>query len=157
MLVGERFFAEKFFVRFIPPKRGDIVSFNPPPKVQKYSDNAFVETFQRYFDWRITSWTKRVIGVPGDHVVGKLEDGVPVTYVNDEKLDEPYLNQYPIISVYKSELEGSGMSPLCKRSFNPDYSFNDSRQEFYRLSPLEVARAKQYDPKSIFIPTNSII
>lgn len=151
MLVGERFFAEKFFVRIIPPKHGDIVSFNPP--TYKYSENYAVNVFERYLDWRIVSWTKRVIGVPGDHLVGKLEDGVPVIYRNGEKLDEPYLNQNPIISVYKQELEGvSGMSPICRRSYDSQYAFNDTRQPYYRLSPLEVARAKHYVGKSVFNP-----
>ena len=145
MLVGERFYAEKFFIRFTPPKYGDVVSFNPPAKVQKYSEDYYMELFQRYFDWRITSWTKRVMGVPGDHMVGKVEDGVPVVYRNGEKLDEPYLNQNPIIGVYIQELEGvAGQSPLCHRSYDAEFSVSDARQPYYRLSPLEVARGKAY-------------
>jgi signal peptidase I len=153
MLVGERFFAEKLVVRIVPPKHGDIVSFNPPAAVQKYSENYFMNLFQRYLDWRIVSWTKRVIGVPGDHLVGTVEDGVPVVYRNNEKLDEWYLNQNPIIGVYKQELEGvAGMQPTCRRSFDPNYNYNDERQPFYRLSPIEVLRAKPYFEKSILPP-----
>lgn len=150
MLVGERFFAEKFFVRITPPKRGQVVSFNPP--TYQYSENYAVNLFERYLDWRITSWTKRVIGVPGDHLVGKLEDGVPVIYRNNEKIDEPYLNQYPIIQVYKKELEGTGIGPICRRSFDDQYAYNDDRQPFYKLSKLEVMRAKQYTGKDIYLP-----
>lgn len=144
MLVGERFYAEKFFIRFTPPKHGDIVSFNPPPKVQKYSDNYAMNLFQRYFDWRITSWTKRVIGVPGDHIVGVIEDGVPVVYRNGERLDESYLNKNPIIGVYKAELYQTAIGPVCRRSFDDQYSPSDLRQPYYRLDPLEIARGKHY-------------
>jgi signal peptidase I len=145
MLVGERFYAEKFFIRFSPPKHGDVVSFNPPPGVQKYSDDYYMELFQRYFDWRITSWTKRVLGVPGDHMVGTLEDGVPVVYRNGIKLDEPYVNQNPIVAAYIQELEGvAGQSPLCRRSYSAEFSVTDPQQPFYRLSGLEVARGKAY-------------
>jgi signal peptidase I len=151
MLVGERFFAEKFFVRINPPKHGDIISFNQP--TYKYSENYVVNIFERYFDWRITSWTKRVIGTPGDHLVGKVEDGVPVIYRNGEKLDEPYINPNPIIAVYKKELEGvSGMHPICHRSYSSEYAPSDEKQPFYRLSQLEIARAKYYVTEQVFEP-----
>ena len=41
-----------------------------------------------------------VIGVPGDHIKGVIEDGKPVVYVNGKKLDEQaYINKYPLILV----------------------------------------------------------
>ena len=36
-----------------------------------YSDNYWMELFQHYV-WGPTNWTKRVIGVPGDHIEGKI-------------------------------------------------------------------------------------
>lgn len=52
-----------------PPQRGDIVVFNPP----------MAGTTKPYI--------KRIIGLPGDRVT--IHDGG--VYVNDERLDEPYL------------------------------------------------------------------
>jgi len=99
MLVGERFFADKFTVWFTSIKRGEIIAFNDP--TYKYSDNKIVNVWQRYV-WGPINWTKRVIGIPGDHVQGKIEGGHPVVYVNGKKLDEPYVNKYPLITGFKT-------------------------------------------------------
>src|SRR5207247_977715 len=37
---------------------------------------------------------------PGDIVKGVIENGVPVIYINDTKLDEPYVNKYPLLARY---------------------------------------------------------
>ena len=73
MIVGERFFAEKFTIFFQPPKRGDVIAFNNP--LYAYSKNPAMNMFERYASWNVVSWTKRVIGIPGDHVQGKIEGG----------------------------------------------------------------------------------
>ena len=57
------------------------------------SDNKLKRLFEEYV-WGPSNWTKRVIGVPGDIVEGKVEDGHPVVYLNSKKLDESYLNTY---------------------------------------------------------------
>ncbi len=108
MLVGERFFADKLSYLFKNPTYGDIISFNAPPPFYQYSDNVFVNLFQNYV-WGPPNWTKRIIGCPGDHVRGVIEDGKPVIYLTkagsdkEEKLDELYLNKYPIIRVWKED------------------------------------------------------
>lgn len=112
MLVGERFFADKFTYNFRKPRHGEIIAFNDPSF--QYSDNAFVNFLQHYIwiPYLIESpanWTKRVIGVPGDTIRGTIEDGRPVLYrkgkddVEFIKLDEPYTNRYPLIHVYKQD------------------------------------------------------
>jgi signal peptidase I len=119
MLVGERFFADKLTPFFKPIKHGEIISFCDP--MFDYSSNQFVNIFQRYL-FGPTNWTKRVIGIPGDRVEGRLEDGKPVVYLNGTKLDEPYLNKCDLVPVED-----------CWRSFDPHKSFAD--QSFYRLDP----------------------
>src|SRR5579863_5027998 len=94
MLVGERFFADKLSYNFRKPRHGEIIAFNGPEF--KYSTNPLMRLFQRYV-WGPDNWTKRVIGIPGDTIRGAIEDGKPVVYRNDVKLDEPYINQYPLI------------------------------------------------------------
>lgn len=100
MLVGERFFADKFTILFSKPKRGEIVSFNDPR--YPYSSNPVIRLFQEYVGtWSgPINWTKRVIGVPGDVIKGVVENGEPVIYINDEKLDQPFVNKYPLLARY---------------------------------------------------------
>lgn len=134
MLVGERFVADKFTVWFTSIKRGDIISFNDPNF--NYSDNKIVNLWQRYV-WGPSNWTKRVIGIPGDHIVGKIEDGKPVVYRNGEKLDEPYLNKYPIIAVWTSQPHlyyGRWLAEkYTYRSYDPQLPFD--KQPFYCIDP----------------------
>lgn len=98
MLVGERFFADKLSYWVRNPKRGEIIAFNQP--VYKYSNNFVVSLFEQYV-WGPQNWTKRIIGIPGDTIEGRVEDGKAVVYLNGNKLDEPYLNQYPLLPVLK--------------------------------------------------------
>ncbi len=100
MLVGERFFADKFSYVFRNPRHGEIIAFNDPEFV--YSTNPFMRLFQRYV-WGPSNWTKRVIGIPGDVIRGVIEDGKPVIYRNGIKLDESYINAYPLIHVYRQD------------------------------------------------------
>lgn len=147
MLVGERFVADKFTVWFTDVKRGDIISFNDA--TYPYSRNKFKKFIEYYF-WGPPNVTKRVIGIPGDHVKGMIEDGKPVIYLNGTKLDEPYLNKYPIIAVCKYDLDvlrrmtardlerySRRGSDLCSfKSFDPDKSFED--QSFYKIRPSRI-------------------
>jgi len=100
MLVGERFFADKFSYNFRKPRHGEIIAFNDPSF--KYSTNSFKWLFEHYV-WGPSNWTKRVIGVPGDVIRGVIEDGKPVVYRNGEKLSEPHINAYPLIHVYRQD------------------------------------------------------
>ena len=42
-----------------------------------YSSNKLLNWWQMYV-WGPENWTKRIIGVPGDHVKGVIEEGKPV-------------------------------------------------------------------------------
>lgn len=70
IMVKDRIIANRLQYLFGDPQRGDIVVF-------KYPDDE--------------SWlyVKRVIGLPGDTVL--IKEGA--VYVNDKKLDEPYLHE----------------------------------------------------------------
>jgi signal peptidase I len=130
MLVGERFFADKFTYLFYRPERSDIIAFNDP--TFNYSDNALVRLYQEYVGWPIwpmgpSNWTKRVIGIPGDHVKGVVEDGKPVVYLNDKKLDESYLNKYPLLALVRLSTGDEDW-----RSYDPNKS--DKEQPFYRIN-----------------------
>lgn len=176
MLVGERFFADKLTYNFRAPKRGEVISFNEPPMAYQYSDNKLVNLWQHYV-WGPSNWTKRVIGAPGDVIEGKIENGKPVVYRNGEKLDEPYLNKYPLIRMWAHEpreilvraeqeqqrLVQSGVDlaraqkiidkmlmrqELPPRSFDPEVSYTD--QPFYRVDPVRVMLTEEGKPALIW-------
>ncbi len=154
ILVGESFFADKFTPLFTDIKRGDIVSFNAPNFV--YSNNFFTRLFEEYV-FGPDNWTKRVIGIPGDHVQGKVIDGKTYIYLNGQELDEPYVNPYPIVKVKEEAWQGSldnipGVGkvswysiPFLKkyvstkyRVFDPQFSIDSKEQPFYNLYKEEI-------------------
>lgn len=100
MLVGESFVADKLTYWFRTPRRGEIISLNDP--TFKYSTNPLKRWWQNYV-WGPTNVTKRLIAIPGDIVEGKIENGKTAVYVNGKKLDEPYLNKYPLVAVYSED------------------------------------------------------
>lgn len=128
MLVGERFFADKLTLHFMPLKHGDIISFNSPE--YPYSSNPLVNLFQRYV-WGPDSWTKRIIGLPGDTIRGVIEDGKPVIYRNGTKLDEPYLNKFPLIAVRDRASVLRGDTSITTKSYDPKATYKE--QPFYEL------------------------
>jgi len=148
MLVGERFFADKLSPWFTSIKRGEIIAFDDP--LYKYSNNKLARLFQEYV-WGPHNWTKRVIGTPGDTVEGKIEDGKPVIYVNGKKLDEPYLNKYPLIKIWTMDPREALLqsvrhrpedlkSPYETRSFDPKLPYE--KQVFYDVNEKKVVRFK---------------
>lgn len=181
MLVGERFFADKFTILFSKPKNGDIISFNDPRF--PYSSNSLVRLFQEYvgtFSGPI-NWTKRVIGIPGDRVQGIIEDGVPVVYLNDKKLDEPYVNKYPLLArwpedpaVLKEQMIQEGLAYIRRtgvhvvidelvtermlymrewRSYDPQAAYD--KQPFYRFVPDRVIHVPPtWSEKGVFVDTD---
>lgn len=143
MLVGERFFADKFSVLFWPAKRGDIISFNDA--TFNYSKSQLGELWQQYV-WGPDNITKRVIGQPGDEVKGVIEDGKPVVYLKIKgesefkKLNETYVNKYPIIAVATT----NARRPFLYKSYDPNFSLEN--QPFYNMKQSQVDLAKKIVP-----------
>jgi signal peptidase I len=146
MLVGERFFADKLSYNFRNPQRGEIIAFNDPEYA--YSNSYFMSLFQRYV-WGPSNWTKRVIGVPGDTIMGVIEEGKPCVYRNGEKLDEPYINKYPLIRAWKrdqTEIYKSLDRELQK--YSRGYHLDRSLVDQFKLNYLmhEIGSPRSYDP-----------
>ena len=135
MLVGESFLADKFSPWFRGPKRGDIIAFNDPNF--DYSSNPVKNVWQRYV-WGPDNWTKRVIGEPSDHVQGKIEDGIPVVYINGTKLDGPYINPFPLLAIWRNGSMSTHPSRVMV-TFVPGIA--SMQQPFYRVDPECIARS----------------
>lgn len=98
ILDGERVLINRMVRTLkLPINRGDIITFEKPDATTDegtayYNKNSGVFDFVTHDLLEISkvSFIKRVIGLAGEHVkIG--EDGY--VYINDEKLDEPYLTE----------------------------------------------------------------
>lgn len=156
MLVGERFFADKLSYWFTKPQRGQVIAFNGP--LFHYSDSLPIRLFQEYI-WGPSNWTKRVIGMPGDHIKGVIEDGKPVIYINGQKSVEPYINKYPLLYVFKYDpVEIAAMARagatqeqivdlISPKSYDPSKPFD--KQPFYNIVPSRIWRDDSGEPHMI--------
>lgn len=141
MLDGERFIGDKFTPYFRDFQRGDVIVFNEP--LYTYSTNPVVKLWQRYI-WGPSNWTKRVIGLPGEHIQGIVEEGKPVVYVNGKKLDEPYINKYPLIYTWKSTPQAADLvsgDRIVPKSFDPE-NYN----KFYTIDPALIVHTATSEP-----------
>jgi signal peptidase I len=135
LLVGDRIFGNKMSYYFSDVKRGEYIILDQPDF--KYDHSSMIKLFwQKYVGFGIpalglpngaASWTKRVIGIPGDTVEGRIEDGKPVVYLNGTKLNEPYVNPYPLICAKKTI------------GFFDEHNFMSSLLPFFKKRPTEHA------------------
>ncbi len=156
LLQGERFVADKFSYWVRLPKRSEIIAFNAPDKSVfekgfSYSQNPLINWFERYV-WGPDNWTKRVIGLPGDHVKGVIEDGRPAIYLNGKKLDESsYINKYPLIGVWKEVSHGRESN---LKSFDPTLSWD--QQPFYKINPNSIIIDPKADEPYTILPGTAL-
>ena len=158
LLVGDRLWGNKMAYFIQKPKRGELVIFNDPEFV--YSTSSLQKMWQKYAGMPLLgvlkggpdNWVKRIIGVPGDTVEGRLENGKTVVYLNGEKLDETYVNPYPLLVLRKKTGFFAPHSFLgcvlpaflhrrireVKYTYDPSVSFD--AQPYYSMQPEEVVR-----------------
>ena len=73
---------DRLFVltRFVSYGRGDIVTFEPPPKAEAVCRTA-------------VAYVKRIIGLPGESVEIRIRNRAAIVYVGGRMLAEPYVVQ----------------------------------------------------------------
>ncbi|MCK4264960.1 signal peptidase I [Candidatus Babeliales bacterium] len=111
LLVGDRVVGNKIVYQFLRrPKRGELVMFDDP-KFQYDINNKLNYLWQKYIgiisipilglEEGPVNVVKRVVGIPGDTVEGRVENDETVIYLNGKQLEEPYLNILPLIALNK--------------------------------------------------------
>ncbi len=145
LLVGDVLVGNKWTLWISPSERDDIIVFNDPD--YEYSDNSVIRIIEQYVRGP-KNVTKRVIGVPGDHIVGTIEHQKPVVYRNGERLDESYVNTYPLIllddNAHEASLEISGTDTGEFRSYDPDRPYDG--QPFYAIDEKMIVRTDKNEP-----------
>lgn len=75
---SDRVLANRFVYHFTEPERGDIVVFETPPAARTRCGAG-------------GTFVKRLVGLPGETVELRSENGLSYVYVDGRKLDEPYI------------------------------------------------------------------
>ncbi|MCK4499473.1 signal peptidase I [Candidatus Babeliales bacterium] len=159
ILVGDRIWGNKLAYRISDVKRGDLVVFDNP-----LYDTRGAGSISRFMQEKLgitipllgigpDAWVKRVVGLPGDVIEGRIEDGKSVVYRNGEKLYEPYKNPFPLIAVKKHvgliDNDFLKMVPLLswiggetkewlRFTYDPEKSLE--QQPFYSIKEKEILR-----------------
>ena len=138
------------------PKRGDIITFEAPTKpfvdedyidysnpvaIYEYEPTNIITKFIYYtLEIGKTSYIKRVIGLPGEHV--QIKDNS--VYINGEKLEENYLQEY----VITEDLEGNYIDVIVPE--NTVYVLGDNRGESTDSRRFGCIPVKKIESKAVF-------
>ena len=163
ILVGDRIWGNKFIYYFDKINRGDCIIFDNPEFIYDTS-NSINYFWQKYIGFPIPllgldsgpeNWTKRITGIPGDTIEGRIEDERTVVYLNGKKIDETsYVNSYPLIKLKKTagflDMQSFGpfgiptflrkISKFVDYTYDPKKSFAD--QPFYNMTKEEVVKGR---------------
>lgn len=90
LIEKDRLFVEKLSKPFRDLQRGDIIVFYPPDEPLKKDFFSIISRLTGLM-CKDVAFIKRIIGMPGDRFEIRTEDGEYFVYINDEKLNEPYI------------------------------------------------------------------
>ncbi len=161
LLVGDNAVINKLTYLYSPIKRKDLVLLEELSK-ENSNTTFFKRWWEKYIGIKIDFFDlpehrkltiQRVIAVPGDTIEGRIENNVPIIYVNGEKLTEWYVNQYPLIALSNKKILVEEKSPFAHiipqsainknsnlsirwASFDPNQSV--TTQPFYKINESEI-------------------
>ncbi len=99
LVEGDRVFVERLSRFYRTPTRGDIMVFYPPKETLNANPIAVFSRLTGFFCKDI-AYIKRIIGLPNEKIeIVQNEDGSTDVFINDKKLEEPYIMdryEYPI-------------------------------------------------------------
>ena len=99
LVEGDRVFVERLSRFYRTPTRGDIMVFYPPQEILSANPIAVFSRLTGFF-CKDVAYIKRVIGLPNEKLeIVQNDDGSTDVFINDKKLDEPYIMdkyEYPI-------------------------------------------------------------
>ena len=128
------------------PNRGDIITFEAPTKLITTNEKAtydkeFKNGFEKFTYYVLEagkqSFIKRVIGLPGDHVV--ISEGK--VYVNGEELDESYLQPDVVTEAKNSYLTDFTVPEGYIFAMGDNRSYSTDCREFGCV-PIEKVESK---------------
>ena len=90
LIEKDRLFVEKLSKPFRELQRGDVIVFYPPDEPLKKDFFSIISRLTGLMCKDI-AFIKRIIGMHGDKFEIKLEDDGYYVYINDKKLEEPYI------------------------------------------------------------------
>ncbi|QQR48687.1 signal peptidase I [bacterium] len=147
ILVGDRIWGNKMAYYFHPIQRGELVIFDDPRHI--YDRSSTIQyLWQRFVGLPVPllglhagpiNVVKRVIGIPGDTVEGRVEDGKTAVYLNGKKLDEPYVNPYPLIAMRKEKgfINLDNVGPFMVPGFLRRHWTHELRYTYVPTKPYE--------------------
>ena len=139
---------------FREPQRGDIIIFYPPMVTLEYTP---IKLFKRLTGIKCedVAFIKRVVGLPGEKVeIKKALDGSYAVYINDEKLEEPYIqSRYDFNDCTDDMFCGPMIVPEGEYFMMGDNRGNSQDSRYWGFLPKEniIGRAV-----TIFWPLNRI-
>ena len=139
---------------FREPQRGDIIIFYPPMVTLEYTP---IKLFKRLTGIKCedVAFIKRVVGLPGEKVeIKKASDGSYAVYINDEKLEEPYIqSRYDFNDCTDDMFCGPMIVPEGEYFMMGDNRGNSQDSRYWGFLPKEniIGRAV-----TIFWPLNRI-
>ena len=90
LIEKDRLFVEKLTKPVRDLQRGDIIVFYPPDEPLKKDFFSIISRLTGLM-CKDVALIKRIVEMPGDRFEIRTEDGEYFVYINDEKLDEPYI------------------------------------------------------------------
>ncbi len=90
LIEKDRLFVEKLSKPVRELQRGDIIVFYPPDEPLRKDFFSIISRLTGLM-CKDVAFIKRIIGMPGEKFEIKFEDGEYYVYINDKKLDEPYI------------------------------------------------------------------
>ncbi|MBY0353209.1 signal peptidase I [Candidatus Babeliales bacterium] len=145
ILVGDRIWGNKMAYYLHPVQRGELVIFDDPRHV--YDRSSTIQyLWQRFIGLPVPmlglsagpiNVVKRVIAIPGDTIEGRIEDGKTTIYLNGAKLDEPYVNPYPLIAMRKEKgfINFDNIGPFMVPSFLRKHWTKELRYTYVPTKP----------------------